>query len=74
MEGSLTRLNTEYLDVLLLHRPDALVEPEEVAEAFRVLKESGKVRHFGVSNHSPGQMAPAGTGLWGKSCSSTSCS
>ena len=57
VEGSLTRLNTEYLDVLLLHRPDALVEPEEVAEAFRVLKESGKVRHFGVSNHSPGQMA-----------------
>lgn len=43
--------------MLLLHRPDALVEPEEVAEAFRVLKESGKVRHFGVSNHSPGQMA-----------------
>ena len=57
VEGSLTRLNTEYLDVLLLHRPDALVEPEEVAEAFRILKESGKVRHFGVSNHSPGQMA-----------------
>ncbi len=52
----LKRLQTEYLDVLALHRPDALVEPEEVAEAFRVLKESGKVRHFGVSNHKPLQM------------------
>ena len=57
VEGSLKRLRTEYLDVLLLHRPDALMEPEEVAEAFRMLKESGKVRHFGVSNHNPGQMA-----------------
>lgn len=52
----LKRLQTEYLDVLVLHRPDALVEPEEVAEAFRILKESGKVRHFGVSNHKPLQM------------------
>ena len=52
----LKRLQTEYLDVLALHRPDALVEPEEVAEAFRVLKESGKVRHFGASNHKPLQM------------------
>ena len=52
----LKRLQTEYLDVLALHRPDALVEPEEVAEAFRILKESGKVRHFGVSNHKPLQM------------------
>ena len=57
VEGSLKRLRTEYLDVLLLHRPDALMEPEEVAEAFRMLKESGKVRRFGVSNHNPGQMA-----------------
>lgn len=56
VEGSLKRLNTEYLDVLLLHRPDALVEPEEVAEAFSKLKESGKVRHFGVSNHNPMQV------------------
>lgn len=52
----LKRLQTEYLDVLALHRPDALVEPEEVAEAFRILKESGKVSHFGVSNHKPLQM------------------
>lgn len=51
VEGSLKRLGTEYIDVLLLHRPDALVEPEEVARAFSHLKETGKVRHFGVSNH-----------------------
>ena len=57
VDAILQRLNSEYLDVLLLHRPDALMEPEEVAEAFRTLKESGKVRHFGVSNQNPGQMA-----------------
>lgn len=56
VDGILQRLNTEYLDVLLLHRPDALVEPEEVAEAFSVLKQAGKVRHFGVSNQNPMQM------------------
>ncbi|MDR0396478.1 MAG: aldo/keto reductase, partial [Oscillospiraceae bacterium] len=56
VDGSLKRLNTEYLDVLLLHRPDALVEPDEVGEAFDRLKSSGKVRHFGVSNQNPGQM------------------
>ncbi|WP_182199482.1 aldo/keto reductase [Paraliobacillus salinarum] len=56
VEGSLKRLNTDYLDVLLLHRPDALMEPEEVAEAFDELKESGKVRHFGVSNQNPYQI------------------
>ncbi len=56
VDGSLKRLKTDYIDVLLLHRPDALVEPEEVAEAFRILKESGKVRHFGVSNHNPYQI------------------
>ncbi len=50
VDGILKRLGTEYLDILLLHRPDPLVEPEEVAEAFSKLKESGKVRHFGVSN------------------------
>lgn len=55
-EESLTRLQTDYLDVYLLHRPDALCEPEEVAEAFIALKESGKVRHFGVSNHNPMQI------------------
>lgn len=56
VEGSLKRLKTDYVDVLLLHRPDTLVEPEEVAEAFNELKLSGKVRHFGVSNHNPMQI------------------
>jgi len=56
VDGILKRLNTEYLDILLLHRPDTLMEPEEVADAFRILKESGKVRHFGVSNQTPMQM------------------
>lgn len=55
-EGILKRLQTDYLDVLLLHRPDALIEPDEVAEAFTQLQESGKVLHFGVSNHNPGQI------------------
>lgn len=50
VEGSLKRLGTDYLDALLLHRPDTLVEPEEVAEAFNELHKSGKVRQFGVSN------------------------
>ena len=56
VDGILKRLRTEYLDVLLLHRPDALVEPEEVAEAFDILETSGKVRHFGVSNQNPMQI------------------
>ncbi len=56
VEGSLRRLKTDYLDVLLLHRPDTLMEPEEVAEAFSQLHRSGKVRHFGVSNMNPGQI------------------
>lgn len=56
VEGSLKRLDTEYIDVLLLHRPDALMEPDEVARAFCRLKESGKVHHFGVSNQNPYQM------------------
>jgi len=54
--GSLKRLKTDYIDILLLHRPDPLVEPEEVAEAFRYLKEKGYVKHFGVSNHTPYQI------------------
>ena len=57
VDESLKRLNTEYMDVLLLHRPDVLMEPEEVAKAFDYLKETGKVRHFGVSNQNPHQMA-----------------
>lgn len=56
VDGSLKRLGTEYIDVLLLHRPDALMEPDEVAKAFDCLKSSGKVRHFGVSNQNPYQM------------------
>lgn len=56
VEGILQRLDTDYLDVLLLHRPDALMEPEEVAKAFSHLKDTGKVRHFGVSNQNPYQM------------------
>lgn len=56
VEGSLKALRTEYLDVLLLHRPDALVEPEDVAAAFDKLHAAGKVRMFGVSNHTPGQI------------------
>lgn len=56
VEGSLKRLDTDYIDVLLLHRPDALMEPEEVAKAFDELKSAGKVRHFGVSNQNPYQM------------------
>ena len=56
VDGSLAALKTEYLDILLLHRPDALVEPEEVAEAFDSLHAAGKVRHFGVSNQTPGQI------------------
>lgn len=56
VDGSLRALNTDRIDVLLLHRPDALVEPEEVARAFDELEASGKVRAFGVSNHTPRQI------------------
>lgn len=56
VDGSLAALGTDYLDILLLHRPDALVEPEEVARAFDTLEAAGKVRAFGVSNQTPGQM------------------
>ncbi|MGY0065827.1 aldo/keto reductase [Streptomyces sp. QTS137] len=55
-EESLKALGTDHLDVLLLHRPDALVEPEEVARAFDHLETSGKARAFGVSNHTPRQI------------------
>ena len=54
---SLSDLQTDYLDVLLLHRPSPLMDPEEVAETFRILKDHGKVRHFGVSNFSVSQFA-----------------
>ena len=56
VEGSLKALQTDRIDILLLHRADALVEPEEVARAFDELEKSGKVRAFGVSNHTPRQI------------------
>lgn len=56
VDESLDALRTDYLDILLLHRPDALVEPDEVAEAFDILHGAGKVLNFGVSNHTPGQV------------------
>ncbi len=56
VEQMLRRLGTDYLDILLLHRPDALADPAEIAQAFDALSAAGKVRHFGVSNHAPGQI------------------
>lgn len=56
VDGILSRLKTDYIDSLLLHRPDVLMEPEEVNEAFNELKAAGKVRHFGVSNMNRYQM------------------
>ena len=56
VDDSLKRLNTEYVDLPAFAPPDALMEPEEVAEAFDTLKEQGKVRAFGVSNHNPMQI------------------
>ncbi|MFW7432150.1 aldo/keto reductase [Vagococcus carniphilus] len=56
VDGILERLETDYLDVLALHRPDTLMEPTEIAEAFDKLQSTGKVRHFGVSNQGPMQI------------------
>jgi predicted oxidoreductase len=56
VDKSLAALRTDYLDILLLHRPDTLVEPDEVAAAFDLLLSSGKVRNFGISNETPGQI------------------
>ena len=56
VDGSLRALQTDYIDILLLHRPDALVEPDEVARAFDELEAAGKVRAFGVSNQTPRQI------------------
>lgn len=53
---SLERLNCDYIDILLLHRPDALCDPKEVAEAFDELYDTHKIRYFGVSNHTPYQI------------------
>lgn len=50
VDGILERLGTEYLDLLMLHRPDALMDPEEISAAFDQLHAAGKVRHFGLSN------------------------
>lgn len=63
VDGSLKRLKTDYIDILLLHRPDALCEPDEVGEAFEILKSKGKVRHFGVSNQNPMQIELLKKGL-----------
>jgi predicted oxidoreductase len=57
VEGSLRRLRTDYLDILLLHRPDPLADPDEIAEVFDRLHHAGKVRFFGVSNYRPDQLA-----------------
>lgn len=57
VDGILERLNVDYIDSLLLHRPDALMEPVEIAEAFDLLKAQGKVINFGVSNQNPMMMA-----------------
>lgn len=56
VNGSLKRLKTDFLDILLIHRPDALTQPEEIAEVFDILYKQGKVREFGVSNHKPMQI------------------
>ncbi|MBO5334378.1 MAG: aldo/keto reductase [Clostridia bacterium] len=56
VENSAKRMNTDYLDILLLHRPDSLMEPDEIYEAFDILQSEGKVRAFGVSNFSPAQI------------------
>ncbi|MCA0131113.1 aldo/keto reductase [Winogradskyella alexanderae] len=60
VEQSLSNLNTEYLDLLLLHRPSPLMVPEEIAEAITILKKDGKIRDFGVSNFTPSQMEMIG--------------
>ncbi|MGR3742403.1 aldo/keto reductase [Companilactobacillus sp. DQM5] len=63
VEGSLKRLKTDYLDSFLLHRPDTLMEVEQIAEAFDELETSGKVRHFGVSNFNPEQYKLVQSGI-----------
>lgn len=63
VDGILKRLQTDYIDCLLLHRPDVLMEPEEIGEAFNLLKASGKVRSFGVSNMNIMQMKLLKSGI-----------
>ena len=57
VDGSLKRLQTDYIDILFLHRPDVLMEPEEVADAFFILKQAGKVKFFSVCNYNSYQIA-----------------
>ncbi len=57
VEASLKALHTDHIDLLLIHRPDALMDPDTLAETFRSLRAAGKVLHFGVSNHTPSQLA-----------------
>jgi predicted oxidoreductase len=64
-ENSLRNFNTDYLDVLLIHRPDPLMNPDEIAEAFGALRQAGKVRYFGVSNFTPSQFTMLAS-RWGE--------
>lgn len=57
VDQSLRALRTDRIDLLLIHRPDALMDPDELADTFRALRSQGKVLDFGVSNHSPSQLA-----------------
>lgn len=57
VEASLRALSTDYIDLLLIHRPDALMDPDELADTLLGLRNAGKVLHFGVSNHTPSQLA-----------------
>jgi len=57
VEQSLTNFHTDYIDLLLIHRPDPLMNPHEIAEAFSILKQAGKVKHFGVSNFTTTQFS-----------------
>jgi predicted oxidoreductase len=57
VEASLRALHTDHIDLLLIHRPDSLMDPQELADTFGRLRRDGKVSHFGVSNHSPSQLA-----------------
>ena len=68
VDGILSRLHTDHLDSLLLHRPDVLIEPEEVNEAFEALKKAGKVLNFGVSNQNPMTMMDLQSGLSQRLC------
>ena len=63
VDGILSRMKIDYLDSLLLHRPDALMDPAEIAAAFDELQKDGKVRHFGVSNFNPMQVELLQAGL-----------